>query len=104
MIKEEIKKTIEKNMQKEFKDYDENIKKRLIETSLKSLNKNINELQSAIEEKNKEKILFFIHTIKGIFLNTRCFDLAEDFDDTKLDFLSTEELIVKCKEIINKIL
>ena len=104
MIKENIKTDIEKNLNKEFKEYNEEIKQRLINTSLKSLNKNINQLKLAMEEKNKSEILFFIHTIKGIFLNTRCFDLAQDFDDKKLEPLSIEEIISKSEKLLNKIL
>ncbi len=104
MINEKIKKIIETNINEEFKNYDKEIKKNLVNISLNSLNKNIKELLLAIKEKNKDKILFSIHTIKGIFLNTRCFDLAEKFNDSKLKYLSLDEIINKLENSINKVL
>ena len=104
MINETIKNIIAENMNNEFQEYNENIRKRLIDTSLNSLEKNINELKNAINEKDKEKILFSSHTIKGIFLNTRCFDLAEEFNDQKLKPLSLDEIINKLLNALKKII
>ena len=103
MINKELKNTITNNMNETFKDYEEEIRERLIATSLKSLEKHIQNLQNAIEEKNKEKILFSSHAIKGIFLNTRCFDLAEEFNDKKLKPLPLDEIITKLTTSLNKI-
>jgi len=103
MIKEEIKKLIENNMNEAFKEYDEEIKQNLIKVSLKSLNENLQKLQTAIKEKNKEDIIFHAHSIKGIFLNTRCPDLAEDFNDVKLKNLSLTEIIEQLTNSLKKV-
>ena len=103
MINEKIKKIIKNNINEDFKNYDEEIKQKLINTSINSLEKHINELKNAIEEKNKEKTLFSSHAIKGIFLNTKCPDLAEDFNDAKLKSLSLEEIKKTLTNSIQKI-
>jgi len=104
MIKNEIKNIITENLNKAFEEYDKYIRQNLIEVSLNSLKKNIDKLQKALKEKNKEEILFITHTIKGIFLNTRCFDLSEEFNDSKLKSLSLDEIITKLTLSLKKII
>ena len=103
MINKNIKELMLKNLDKLFEDFDEETRKNLFEVSLNTLNQELKNLKEALQKRDKDKILHFVHSIKGVFLNLQCNDLAEDFNDRKLKDLKIEELIEKVSKNIQKI-
>ena len=103
MIKEEIKNLMFKKLNETFKDFEEDTKQKLFEVSVNTIENDLNSLKEAIKNKDKEQILHFTHSIKGVFLNLQCNDLAEEFNDKKLKNLNIDEIIKKISKSIEKI-
>ena len=103
MIRDDIQKLMIENLNESFKDFDKETIDNLFEVSLNSLNSDLENLKEAIKNRDKEKIIHFVHSMKGVFLNLQCNDLAEDFNDKKLKNLEIDKIIEKVEDNIKKI-